>query len=347
MNKIKVAILFGGKSSEYGVSLHSTASVLYNMPEEFEVSMYGITREGNWYKYTGSIEDLENDKWQENAVRCVLSVDPKDHGFIVFEEDGVKVEYVDVVFPVMHGPNGEDGTIQSVCELAGIPCVGCGRLSSSMSMDKEYTHIVCEHFNVPMAKWMSVRKHDVNDYAKLYETVKDTLGIPCIVKPANAGSSFGVNKVKDYDSFVRGMDDAFLYDSKVLIEEFITGFEVGCAVLGNETLTLGEVDEIEMGTEIFDFAEKYNHVTSKIHVPARISKEIKEQVYAYAKVVYRAMECKELSRIDFFVSGDKVYFNELNTIPGFTSASRYPSMLKEVGYSFTEIIRSVITLAMK
>ena len=347
MNKVKVAILFGGKSSEYGVSLHSTASVLYNMPEEFEVSMYGISRDGNWYKYTGSIEALENDQWQENATRCVLSVDPKDHGFLVFEEDGVKVEYVDVVFPVMHGPNGEDGTIQSVCELAGIPCVGCGRLSSSMSMDKEYTHIVCEHFNVPMAKWMAVHKRDVTDYEALYKTIEETLGVPCIVKPANAGSSFGVNKVKDYDSFVRGINDAFLYDSKVLVEEFITGFEVGCAVLGNETLVLGEVDEIEMATEIFDFAEKYNHVTSKIHVPARISKEIKEQVYEYAKVVYRAMSCEEFSRIDFFVSGDKVYFNELNTIPGFTSASRYPSMLKEVGYSFTEIIRSVITLAMK
>ena len=156
-----------------------------------------------------------------------------------------------------------------------------------------------------------------------------------------------IDKLIDLTSIVEIDENGVEHKKPWTVEEFITGFEVGCAVLGNEELTLGEVDEIEMGTEIFDFAEKYNHVTSKIHVPARISKEIKEQVYAYAKVVYRAMECKELSRIDFFVSGDTVYFNELNTIPGFTSASRYPSMLKEVGYSFTEIIRSVITLAVK
>lgn len=347
MNKIKVAVLFGGKSSEYDVSLHSTASVLRNMPEEFEVLMYGISREGNWYKYTGDIDALEHNHWQEHAVRAQLSVDPKDHGFLVFTENGVVVEPVDVVFPVMHGPNGEDGTIQSVCELAGIPCVGCGRLSSSMSMDKEYTHIVCEHFGVPMAKWLAISKREANDYKALYEQVKETLGIPCIIKPANAGSSFGVSKAKDYESFVRGMDDAFIYDKKVLIEEFITGFEVGCAVLGNDELTVGEVDEIEMVTDIFDYTEKYNLVSSQIHVPARISDEIKQTVYAYAKKVYRAMSCEQLSRIDFFVSGDTVYFNELNTIPGFTSHSRYPSMLKEVGYTFTDIIKAVITLAME
>lgn len=347
MEKLTVAVVFGGKSSEYDVSLHSTASVLRNMPEQYDVVTFGITKEGNWFQFTGSIDELEHDHWQANALPARLSVDPKDHGFLVLENGQYHVVKVDVVFPVLHGPNGEDGTIQSVCELAGIPCVGCGRLSSSMSMDKEYTHIVCEHFNVPMANWRAVRKSANHDYAKLYQEVKETLGIPCIIKPANAGSSFGVSKAKDEETFMQGMIDAFAYDDKVIIEEFIDGFEVGCAALGNETITLGELDEIEMVTDIFDYTEKYNLVTSSIHVPARVKPEIKERVYELARTIFMAMNCEGMARIDFFVSKDQVFFNELNTIPGFTAHSRYPSMLKEIGMDFASVLESVITLAMK
>lgn len=347
MEKIKVAVVFGGQSSEYDVSLHSTASVLRNMPQQYDVVTFGITRDGHWYQCTGSIDSIEHDQWQESSFPARLSVDPSDHGFLVLEDGQYHVVRVDVVFPVLHGPNGEDGTIQSVCELAGIPCVGCGRLSSSMSMDKEYTHIVCEHFQVPMAKWKAVRKQADLDYGKLYQEVKESLNIPCIIKPANAGSSFGVSKAKDEDSFVKGMLDAFCYDDKVIIEEFINGFEVGCAALGNDTITLGELDEIEMVTDIFDYTEKYNLVTSSIHVPARVDATIKERVYELARTIFMAMNCEGMARIDFFVSGDTVYFNELNTIPGFTAHSRYPSMLKEIGMDFPTVLESVITLAMK
>ncbi|MCF0111729.1 MAG: D-alanine--D-alanine ligase [Erysipelotrichaceae bacterium] len=346
--KTTVAILFGGKSSEYGVSLHSTASVLQNIPDTYDVMMVGITKDGNWYEYHGDIEHIEHDQWLEGDVTpCVLSVDTKDHGFIVRYPDHEEVRRVDVVFPVMHGPNGEDGTIQGVCKLAGIPVVGCGMLSSALCMDKEYTHIIAKHCGVGMAEYLTVRKEEASDFTALYETVKNTLGIPCIIKPANAGSSFGVSKVKNKESFADGLNDAFLYDDKVIIEEFVEGFEVGCAVLGNHAETLGEPDEIEMVTDIFDFNEKYNDASTIIHVPARVTAEQKEAIYNIARTIYKGLSCEGMARVDCFVQTDgSVVLNELNTIPGFTSHSRYPSMMKAVGYSFAEVIDSVIRCAL-
>ena len=348
MERTKIGIIFGGQSPEYGVSLHSVSSVLRNMPAHFEVDLYGITAEGHWYFYDETdIDAIEHDSWQEKSIYPVLlSVDPKDHGFVVFKESGYEVRKVDVVFPVMHGAHGEDGTIQAVCELAGIPCVGCGMLSSALSMDKEYTHIINERAGIPMAKWIAVLQHDGIDLTKLYQEVKETIGIPCIIKPANAGSSFGVSKAKDEKSFIAGINDAFNYDKKILVEQFIVGFEVGCAVLGNQELVMGEPDEIEISTDIFDYTEKYNLITSQIHVPARINADTKQQIYDYAAKIYAAMSCSGLARIDFFVSDGKVVFNELNTIPGFTAHSRYPTMLKAIGYEFTKTIEEVVNLAL-
>ena len=349
MHKIKVGIIFGGQSPEYDVSLHSVSSVLENIPEHFDVDLYGITSEGHWYWYDDTdIKAIEHDTWQEKDIYpALLSVDPKHGGFVVFKDDGIEIRKVDVVFPVMHGAHGEDGTIQAVCELAGVPCVGCGMLSSALSMDKEYTHIINEHIGVPMAKWIVVHQDEDIDLVKLYQELKEEIGMPCIIKPANAGSSFGVSKAKDEESFIAGIRDAFNYDKKILVEQFIDGFEVGCAVLGNKELVMGEPDEIEISTDIFDYTEKYNLISSQIHVPARISEEIKQEIYKYAAKIYAAMSCSGLARIDFFVSNGKVVFNELNTIPGFTAHSRYPTMLKAVGYNFTKTIEEVVKLAIE
>lgn len=345
--KKTVAVIFGGQSSEYEVSLHSTASVLMNMPEAYDVVMIGITKDGHWYEYRSDVSAIEDNTWTEKEITpAVLSVDPKDHGFLIRYPDHEEVRRVDVVFPVLHGPHGEDGMVQAVCELASIPCVGCGMISSALCMDKEYTHIVAQHAGVPMARWIAVRKDGCNP-DQLFETVRDTLHMPCIIKPANAGSSFGVSKAKDKDSFLQGLQDAFQYDRKVIIEEFMKGFEVGCAVLGNHGEVMGEPDEIEIVTDIFDYTEKYNLISSQIHVPARISETEKQRVYELSSIIYQALSCTGMARIDFFVTADGVFLNELNTIPGFTSHSRYPSMLKAKGYAFARVIDELIQCALQ
>ena len=347
-DKIRIGVLFGGQSSEYSVSLHSVSSALRSMPEEYEVLTFGITSDGNWYQYEGSIDAIEHDHWLEGTVYpATLSLNPGDHGFLVHKGDKVETVRIDVLFPIMHGLHGEDGTVQGACELAGIPCVGCGMTSSAICMDKEYTHVVMEHAGIPMAKWFCVRKEEGYDAKKLYEKTVMEFGLPCIIKPCNAGSSYGVSKAKDFESFRDGLEDAFRYDRKLIVEEFLNGFEVGCAVLGQVDPLLGEPDEIEISTDIFDFVEKYNLVTSKIHVPARVSPEMKEKIYASVRTVYRALDCKGMARVDCFVVGEEVYLNEVNTIPGFTSASRYPSMMKAKGYSFTDVIRMLIRETLK
>ena len=347
MKKIKVAVIFGGKSPEYEVSIHSASSALENMPEHFDIELYGITEAGDWYLYQGDIESINNNTWHTgNISKATLSVNQADHGFFVFTDEGIELRKVDVIFPILHGANGEDGTVQAVCELAGIPCCGSDMISSAMSMDKEYTHIVCERADVPMAKWMIVRKTNEIDFEVEYKKASEMVGIPCVLKPANAGSSFGVGKADDMESFKESLIEAFKYDKKVIVEEFIKGFEVGCSVLEGDELILGEVDEIEIVADIFDYFEKYNQITTKIHVPARASQQIKDEVKRLSEIVFTSLGCSGLSRIDFFVRDEVVYLNEINTIPGFTSQSRYPSMLKYVGYDYTKTIETIVNTAL-
>ena len=345
--KLKVAVLFGGQSSEYSVSLHSAGSALRAMPDDYEVYTFGITNDGHWYQYEGSVDAIEHDHWREGKVcPATLSLDPGDHGFLVRRNGNTELIKVDVLFPILHGIRGEDGTVQAAAELAGIPCVGCGMTSSAICMDKEYTHLVVEAAGIKMAKWFCVREEEKEDPDMLYEKAEAMFGMPCIIKPCNAGSSYGVTKAKDRESFKEGLVDAFRYDRKLIVEEFVNGFEVGCAVLGKVHPILGEPDEIEISTDIFDFTEKYNLITSKIHVPARISTAMKEKVYDSVRKVYRALDCEGMARVDSFVVGEEVYLNEVNTIPGFTSASRYPSMMKAIGYEFTDVIRLLVNDAL-
>lgn len=349
MEKIKVAIVFGGHSSEYSVSLHSVASVLNNIDmNKYEVVTIGITEAGKMMYYEGSVEAIENDTWWQTAQKATLSLEPEDQGFYVVNDDHIALKKVDVVFPVMHGKFGEDGTLQGALAMAQVPFVGCDTLSSAVAMDKEFTHIICESVGIEMAPYICV-KNTVNlDYPAIYEKAYAKLHVPMFIKPANAGSSYGISKVEDYESFEAGLKLAFEHDSKVLIEQAITGFEVGCAVLGNEKLTIGEIDEIETTRSFFDFEGKYEMSGSKIHCPARISDELKEEVKKRAEVIYRTLGCSGFSRIDFFIDHEQnIVFNELNTIPGFTANSRYPSMMKAVGISFSALIDQLLSLALE
>lgn len=354
MERIKLAVIFGGESSEYPVSLHSVGSVLHTIDKnKYDVVCVGITKEGKWYVYQGDILSIENDTWwkHESCEEVVLSSSSAYKGFLKLKKNG-NYEFIkiDCIFPVLHGKNGEDGTIQGLFELTGIPYVGCGHMSSSICMDKEMTHIVCENAGVKCAPYICVYEKKDLDYKEIFENAKKTLGLPIFIKPANAGSSFGISKIRNFEEFVLGMKEAFLHDGKgkVILEKTVEGFEIGCAIMGNQILTVGSVDEVETSSDFFDYEGKYEMLNSRIHCPARISKELTKEAQNIAQRVYSAMNCEGLARVDMFVTPDQdIIFNEVNTIPGFTSTSRYPSMMKDAGISFSNLIDALILLALE
>lgn len=354
MNKIKLAIIFGGQSSEYPVSLHSTASVIRQINKEiYDILYIGISEDGKWYTYTGDVDSLEHDHWlkEEFCKEVVLSSNQAHKGFLELHKDGTYRELkVDCIFPVLHGKNGEDGTIQGLFELSGIPYVGCGHMSSAICMDKEMTHIIAERAGIPCAPYICVYKQKDLKLDDVFEEAKTKLGLPIFIKPANAGSSFGISKVSTFEEFEKGMKHAFYHDGKgkVILETTIEGFEIGCAVMGNDELTVGSVDEIETTSAFFDYEGKYEMLNSQIHCPARIDESLFEQARDMAATAYRALNCKGMTRVDMFVTPQKtIVFNELNTIPGFTATSRYPSMMKAIGIEFPDLIDQLISLALE
>lgn len=348
MNKMKkknIAVIFGGCSPEYEISLASAAAVISHMDRElFCPVLVGVTRQGAWYYYTGDVSRIENDTWHTaDCFRACLSPDRGGEGLLVLRENGVLHIPVDIAFPVMHGQNGEDGTVQGLCELAGIPLAGCGTLASALCMDKDRAHklVSLEGIRVPASELIE------KGYARdTWERAAEKIGYPLFVKPVRAGSSFGITRLDSGDKLSWAVNTAFQFDDYVLLEEAIPGFEVGCAVLGNEELITGEPDEIELKGGFFDYTEKYNLITSNIHVPARIPAEKAQEIKNTAKRIYRALGCRGFARVDMFLTPEgELVFNEVNTIPGFTSHSRYPGMMKAAGISFKELVSRIICLA--
>ena len=337
--KKTVAILFGGCSSEYDVSLVSATSVIKNIKKDkYNLLMIGITRKGDFYLYSGDVNNIAKDKWlnTSDAKKITISTNRSDHGIIVLETN--EIIKIDVAFPVLHGQNGEDGRLQGLLELAGIKYVGCDMTSSAICMDKYLAHeIVSSNGYLSPISYLFNGK----DSYEVIENKICNLHFPLFVKPLKAGSSFGITKINK----IIELKEAFRYDNKVIIEENVDGFEVGCAVLGTDKLIIGEVDEIELEDGFFDYFEKYNLKTSKIHLPARISKEERERIKDTALDIYKILGCSDFARVDMFYTKDKkLVFNEVNTIPGCTSHSRYPSMLKEIGIPFEEVIERLIEL---
>lgn len=342
---LKIAIIFGGCSSEYGVSLESAHSVLENIDRrKFEPIPVGITPEGEWFLFEGDIKKISDGTWCNpgDCTPAIISPDRKLHGLLVIGKNKIRSIYLDAALPVMHGKCGEDGTLQGLLELAGIPLVGCGVLSSALCMDKGRAHQLVHMAGVPVPRaFILSSKEDIAHAAENAEM----LGYPLFVKPVKAGSSFGITKVSDNNSLNEAIERAFLFDNEIIMEENIQGFEVGCAVMGNTELITGEIDEIELQGGFFNYTEKYNLVTSRIHVPARISPCKAEEIKNTAKVIFKALGCCGFARVDMFLTpSGEIVFNEVNTIPGFTEHSRFPSMMKAVGKNFTEVITSVIEL---
>ena len=350
----RVLVLFGGVSSEYEVSLRSAKSVIDCIDRSlWEVLTVGITKDGQWFLYSGSSARIESGAWctdTENLTPAILSPDRLVHGLTVFRTDGVENVPVDVVFPVLHGKNGEDGTMQGFLQLAGIPFVGCDTLSSAMSMDKAATNTMADHIHMPQAKWLCTNRWDYNgDSAAFRRECTEKLGYPLFVKPANAGSSVGISKVYAEAALDEAIRLAFEHDTKVVLEEGIDGYELECAVIGNETPEAPMVGEVMPCNDFYDYDAKYIAGDSALYIPARITPEAFRTVQEYAVRIYRTLGCSGLSRVDFFLrkSDGQVLFNEINTIPGFTSISMYSKMLVAAGIPYGEIVNRLLRLAME
>jgi len=358
MNKTELLVLFGGKSSEYEVSLISAYSILSNINKDnYSITSVGITKDGDWYLYDGDIEAIKSREWCKSPLylkKAMLSASPSDSALIVFENDGTYTKkHIDVIFPVMHGANAEDGTLQGLMELSGIPFVGSGCATSSIGMDKAFTKLVLNNFDIPQAKCKIVLREDFNNRKDSVLDTCETLGsYPLFVKPANAGSSVGASKATDRTALESAIKLAAKHDSKILVEEYINGKEIEVAVIGNGDYVASTCGQINPGSEFYDYDAKYSaNSNSSCLIPADIQWETMLDIRAYAVKICSVLGVSGLSRVDFFVSEDngreKITFNEINTLPGFTQISMYPKLMVSDGMSYSDLIDALITLAIE
>jgi len=351
--KKNILCLFGGKSTEYKVSLRSVCAVLAALDtEKYDVLTVGITQNGRWYLYSGGTDAILADTWHTDAAylrRAMLSPSFGD-GCLYAECDtpGTFETYpVDVVIPMVHGAYCEDGTLQGLLSMTGIPYVGPHCAASAIAMDKAYTKLILNNFGIPQAKCAVLTRAQIDtDPAAAAAEAEAVSGYPLFVKPANAGSSIGVSRAQDREALLRALTLAASYDSKVLVEECIVGREVECAVLGNEAPEAAVPGEINSGAEFYDYDAKYITDTSSDYIPARISAEALERVRALAVRIYTVLGCRGMSRVDFFVTeNEDIIFNEINTLPGFTSISMYPKLWNAMGMTTRALLDALIAYA--
>ena len=353
MKKLSVCVLFGGISPEHEVSLRSAESVLNHMdPEKYNIFPVGITKEGDWILYTGTDYSLlPTGQWRDYPGNRRATISPvRGQGLLSFEGDCVVRERIDVVFPVLHGENGEDGAMQGLLQMAGIPYVGPHVSASAVAMDKTLTKLVADQAGIPQADWQLVRAGDLElRMDAILEHLEQRFAYPMFVKPAGTGSSVGVSKAADRNALRSALLAASVYDQKILVEEFIRGREVEVAVMGNESPVASVCGEIDSGADFYDYDAKYITDTSTAYIPARIPEDVEEQVRDAAVRVYTAIGCQGLSRVDFFVTyeDDRVVFNEINTLPGFTSISMYPKLFAASGIPYDQLIDELIGLALE
>ncbi|MCI8871083.1 MAG: D-alanine--D-alanine ligase [Lawsonibacter sp.] len=346
MNPKTILVLFGGCSSEHDVSLQSACGVLSHWDHaRYTPLTVGITREGAWLHYAGTPDALPGGGWQKGpCVPCTLRLDRGRAALLELEGPRRELPF-DGAFPLLHGKNGEDGTLQGLLELAGVPIVGCGALSSALCMDKDRAHRLAALAGVAVPE--SVLLPAGAGPAEFLRAAR-TLAFPLFVKPVRSGSSLGVSRVTEEGRLLPAVEEALRHDREVLLEQAVPGFEVGCAVMGCETLTMGEVDEIQLSQGFFDFTEKYTLNTSAIHCPARVPPRKAEEIKQAARTVYRALDCRVMARVDLFLTPEGgIVFNEVNTVPGFTPHSRYPAMMARAGLDFPSLVSRLIELGVE
>ncbi len=341
--KLKVGVIFGGKSGEHDVSLMSASNVIEVMDEnKYDVVKIGITKLGKWMIYTGDIHSIKDGSWEKDEKNLIVEFSLFDHPMIAS---------IDVFFPVLHGPNGEDGTVQGLLKLIGKPFVGCGVLASSVGMDKVYSKILFENAGIPIGDYMPLTLSDWNfKRDEMIIKIEEKLCYPFFVKPANMGSSVGISKVHNRDEMIVGLQEAFTYDSKLILEKAIDCREVECAVLGNQEPKASVLGEIIPSQEFYDYQAKYTDGNkSTLIIPAKLENSITEKIRNYAVKAFMSINGRGLSRVDFFIEKgtENIFINEINTLPGFTNISMYPKLWQKTGILYEELIEKLIELAIE
>lgn len=351
MSKIKVAVLFGGVSNEHEISLISATNIINAIPaDKYEVIPIGITKKGRWLYYPGDINAITSGSWESNpdCVPAVILPDPIYKGIVKITDGTYSITKIDVVFPALHGQHGEDGSIQGLLELSGIPYVGCKVCASADCMDKSVTHTILEANGINMARHTVVYSSDLGRLEEVCDEIVDELDFPLFVKPCNSGSSVGVNKASSFDELREAIKLAFSHDKKVIVEEFIEGKELECAVFGTDNPFSSGVGEIISCNDFYDYDAKYILGTSGINIPADISSEAESEIRETALKAYKTLGCSGLSRVDFFLKSDgTVILNEINTLPGFTPISMYPKLMEKMGISQSELCDRLISSAIE
>lgn len=337
--KKKVVILYGGRSVEHGVSINSAKNIYeFIDKDKFEAIAVGISKNGKWFLTKGVSKNIEEGK------SLSILLDAQKPGFVIAGNE--ERFNVDIIFPVLHGTDGEDGSIQGMIKALDLPMVGTGVLGSSLSMNKIVAKRVLESAKLPVAKYMTY--HFTEREQIKFADIKKKLGTPFMVKAANLGSSVGVNKVKKPADLIKALEDAFKYDDEIIVEEFIKAREVECAILGNHPPQASMPGEIVISKkyEFYTFDAKYvDPEAVRIEVPAKLTKAVAEKIRTLSVKAFQALRCEDFARVDLFLAGNKVYVNEINTIPGFTNSSMYPMMWKERGIGFSELITTLLTIA--
>jgi D-alanine-D-alanine ligase len=345
--KLTVAVIFGGRSSEHEVSCTSVQTIIKNLDtEKYIPVLIGITKEGHWL-YVGSVDEIVSGEWRKSKTEAIISPDAQEKCMILFDEDGMRKVPVDVIFPVLHGMYGEDGTIQGLFEMAKIPYVGCGVLASAVSMDKAYTKMIVDHLKVRQADYVVINHMDMADMKACVAKVEAKLNYPVFVKPSKAGSSCGVSKANDAKELENALNLAIQHDLRIVVEETIIGREIECAVLGGYVPEASNVGEVVAAETFYTYDAKYNNPDSKTDLHPVFPEGKMEEVRKAAIEIFKAVDGYGLSRVDFFLEKDtnEVVFNEINTLPGFTSISMFPMLWKDKGVSVSEQIDRLIALA--
>lgn len=338
--KSHLGIIFGGKSPEHEISIKSAKSVFNAVDKKkYEITLIYIDKKGEWYL----CKSIEN-SYKKNSLIPIALVPGKEKGQVINISPSTPIKQLDVVFPVLHGSFGEDGTVQGLLKLVNLPFVGASILGTAVGMDKDATKRLLRDAGIPVAKFLVFEQSSAGKIK--FENVSKQLGMPVFVKPANAGSSVGINRAGNKKQFEFAVKDAFKYDSKILIEENINGREIECSVLGNEKPIASLPGEIVPQHEFYSYKAKYlDDKGAKLEIPAKLSKPIIKKIQDTAVKAFKALCCEGMARVDFFLVGNKAFINEINTIPGFTNISMYPKLWSISGIQYTKLIDKLILLA--
>ena len=353
MDKKKLGIIFGGKSGEHEVSLMSATSIIQVIDRNiYDLLLIGITKSGKWVKCNeNDISSIIEGKWANNGTDVFLSLNPDCKGFYTVDNNERNFHHLDIIFPILHGPNGEDGTIQGLFEVLQIPYVSSNVISSALAMDKAFSKQIFENVGLPVLDYQVYNiKQFHNNKTIIIKDIENDLGYPCFVKPCNMGSSIGISKANNQKELYNAVETAFLHDNKILIEEYIDAREIELSILGNENPKVSIPGEIKYANEFYDYEAKYFDAEgTELIIPASLTKTTISRLQEVAIKAYKALNCTIFARADFFYDElkDKIYINELNTIPGFTNGSMYPKLWEATGISYPDLVNKLLNLTIE